>query len=87
MPTIATFYGIIIRMFFLDTKHHNMPHVHVEYQGENAVVLIPSGELLEGSLPARKVVQIRHWMTLREEMLMENWARAVRGEPVFAIPP
>jgi hypothetical protein len=25
MPIISMFYGIIIRMYLLDTKHHNLP--------------------------------------------------------------
>ena len=30
MPTISMFYGIIIRMLFMDTQQHNLPHLHVE---------------------------------------------------------
>ena len=30
MPEISRFYGIIIRMYFVD---HNPPHFHAEYQG------------------------------------------------------
>ena len=55
MPEICRFYGIIIRMLFFDTQQHNLPHIHVEYQGEKAVFTIPDGELLEGSLPSKKV--------------------------------
>ena len=43
MPTISMFYGLIIRMFFMDTQRHHLPHVHVEYQGAEAVVSIPDG--------------------------------------------
>ena len=34
MPTICMFYGIIIRMMFMDNQQHNLPHIHVEYQGD-----------------------------------------------------
>ena len=37
MPTISMFYGIIIRMLYMDTKQHQLPHLHVEYQGMKAV--------------------------------------------------
>jgi hypothetical protein len=37
MPTISMFYGIIVRMLFMDTKQHHLPHLHIEYQGEKAV--------------------------------------------------
>lgn len=28
MPIISMFYGIIIRLYLLDNKHHNLPHIH-----------------------------------------------------------
>ena len=28
MPVISMFYGIIIRMYLLDTQNHNLPHLH-----------------------------------------------------------
>jgi hypothetical protein len=31
MPVIATFFGIVIRMYFAD---HAPPHFHAEYQGQ-----------------------------------------------------
>jgi hypothetical protein len=37
MPTISMFYGILIRMFFNDIEQHKLPHIHAEYQGQEAV--------------------------------------------------
>jgi len=34
MPTIAMFYGILIRMFFKDNEKHSLPHIHADYQGQ-----------------------------------------------------
>jgi len=45
MPTISMFYGIIIRMLFMDTQQHHLPHLHAEYQGKKAVISIPEGDL------------------------------------------
>jgi len=59
MPTISMFYGIIIRMLFLDTKQNNLPHIHVEYQGFKAVFVIPGGELIEGEFPLKKLRQVQ----------------------------
>ncbi len=87
MPTIAIFFGIAVRMFFLDTKQHNLPHIHVEYQSRKAVILIPSGELIEGDLPPKKLALVRRWIALRQAELMDNWQHAVNGEPVAQIPP
>ena len=44
------FYGIIVRLYYFDNQQHNSPHIHVHYQDESAVIEIPSGKLIEGSL-------------------------------------
>jgi Domain of unknown function (DUF4160) len=49
MPVISMFYGLIIAMYYLDTKQHKWPHIHVKYGEQEAVYKIPTGELLEGS--------------------------------------
>ena len=87
MPTISMFYGIIIRMMFLDIQQHHLPHVHVEYQGQKAVISIPGGSLLEGDLPAKKLRLVQAWITIHEEELLADWTLAVNGEPVFPIDP
>jgi hypothetical protein len=37
MPTISTFYGILIKMYWDD---HAPPHFHAEYAGAEAVIAI-----------------------------------------------
>jgi hypothetical protein len=32
MPILSMFYGIVIRMYFLDDKQHHAPHIHAESQ-------------------------------------------------------
>jgi hypothetical protein len=49
MPEICRFFGIVIRMFF---EEHNPPHIHVEYQG-NKAVLDFYGNVLRGALRSR----------------------------------
>jgi len=51
MPVISMFYGVIVLMYFMDRKKHKLPHIHVQYQDNEAVISIPEGKLLEGSLP------------------------------------
>ncbi len=87
MPTISMFFGIIIRMLFMDTQQHHMPHLHVEYQGVKAVISIPEGNLLEGDLPNKKLRLVQAWIAIHEEELMADWALAANGEPVFPIDP
>lgn len=87
MPTISMFYGVIVRMFFMDTQQHHLPHVHVEYQGAESIVSIPDGEIIEGILPRKKLRMLQPWIVIHEEELMANWALAVKDEPVFKIEP
>ena len=54
MPTLVIFFGIVIRMWHDD---HPPPHIHVEYQGYEALIEIATGEVREGDLP-RKVAAI-----------------------------
>ena len=75
------------RMLFMDNQQHHLPHIHVEYQGLKAVLEIPSGTLLEGDLPNKKLHLLQAWIDIHEEELMANWSLAVNGEPVFPIKP
>lgn len=50
MAVIAMFYGIIVSMYYFDTRQHHRPHIHVKYQDEEVVLSIPDGEVLGGSL-------------------------------------
>jgi Domain of unknown function (DUF4160) len=85
MPVISMFYGIIIRMFFLDNKEHKLPHIHVEYAEHNAVISIPEGKKLAGEFPKDKLKLVEAWILIHKEELMADWTLAVTGNPVFKI--
>lgn len=87
MPLVSTFYGILIYMYWLDTKHHNLPHVHARYAEFEAVFAIETGDLLDGELPRRQQRLVQAWIELRKEELLADWALAVRGEEIFKIEP
>jgi hypothetical protein len=87
MPVIAMFYGLIVAMYYLDTKQHKLPHIHVKYGEMEAVYQIPDGELLEGSLPSNKEKLVRAWIEIHREELMANWQLAATGNKVFTIDP
>ncbi len=42
------FYGLLISMYYLDTKQHHFPHIHVKFGDKEAVYKIPEDELMEG---------------------------------------
>lgn len=87
MPVISMFYGLIISMYYLDTKQHNWPHIHVKYGEQEGIYKIPTGELLEGSLPSNKERLVLAWIEIHKEDLMANWQLAVAGNKVFTIDP
>ena len=81
------FYGIVIIMYYYDTKQHNLPHIHVEYGSDSAVITIPEGNVIEGSLPANKLKLVSAWIEIHKEDLMQNWKLAVNGEKPFRLEP
>ena len=56
------FYGIIIYLYFVDNKNHNSPHIHAKFQGYEAVVSIPVGDVLDGRLPKPKMKLLQAWI-------------------------
>ena len=70
MPTICTFYGILIRMFFND---HPPPHFHARYGEFEATVDIGTLEVIEGQLPRRALNLVREWAMMHREELLEDW--------------
>ena len=82
MPTIAYFLGIAVAMYHRD---HNPPHIHVLYQGYEALIAIEDARVLRGKLPPTVMLVVRRWVTLRREALLANWARARRHETLERI--
>ncbi len=87
MPVISMFYGVIVLMYFMDKKKHKLPHIHVQYQDNEAVISIPEGKLLEGSLPKSKIKLVHAWIEIHQDELMADWKLAIQGEPIFKIDP
>ena len=87
MAIISMFYGIIISMYYLDTRKHHVPHIHVKYQDQDAVISIPEGELLEGKLKANKMRLVLAWIEIHRDELMADWELASSGENIFKIDP
>ncbi len=85
MPTISMFYGILIRMFFMDTDRHKVPHIHADYQGVSAVYSIPEGKLLAGLFPPKKEKLVIAWIEIHRDDLVADWELAANGRPLFKI--
>ncbi len=87
MPVISMFYGVIVLMYYYDNRRHNLPHIHVRYGDEEAVISIPNGEIIEGSIRRAKLKLVQAWIEIHQENLMANWELAINGQAVFKIEP
>ena len=82
MPTIAYFYGIAIRMFYVD---HPPPHFFATYEGYEANVSIETGEVIAGKLPRNATRLVREWALEHQAELLANWDLARRRQPLQRI--
>ena len=87
MAVIAMFYGIIVSMYFFNNRKHQKPHIHVKSQDHEAVIGIPEGDVLEGTLPKSKMKLVQAWIEIHQDELMADWELAVSGEQIFKIDP
>jgi hypothetical protein len=71
-------------MFF---DEHNPPHIHVEYQDEEAVVSIDTGDIMAGNLPVRQFRFISAWIELHRDELLANWSLCRYGDEPVKIKP
>lgn len=72
MPTLTRFYGIAIKMYFLQSEH-NPPHVHAIYGEDAGVFDIRTGTLIDGGLPARASDLVKEWIAIHRSELLEMW--------------
>ena len=84
MPTISSFYGILIRMYFND---HEPAHFHVQYAEFKATVDICGLRVLTGGLPRRAEELVIDWAELHQNDLLENWRLCRQKKPPMAITP
>jgi hypothetical protein len=87
MPVVSMFYGIIVSLYFADNKQHHTPHVHAKYQDNEAVISIPDGGLLDGSLPPAKMRLLLAWIEIHKDELTADWQLAVSGQQPYKIDP
>jgi hypothetical protein len=84
MPTISTFYGILIQMFFSD---HAPPHFHALYGEHEAQINIQTLEVIRGRLPRRALNLVLDWAERHQAELMESWNLCRAGKSPKPIEP
>ncbi len=72
MPTLARFYGIVIRIYFLGSEH-NPPHVHAIYSENEASFDISTGRIIDGTMPSRVAEMVKEWIFLNRVELLDMW--------------
>ncbi len=72
LPVLSRFYGIIIRMYFLQSEH-NPPHIHALYNEDVAAIDFMTGDVLEGHLPPKAMSMVLEWIDLHREELEHIW--------------
>ena len=72
MPVLSRFYGIIIRMYFIQAER-NPPHIHAIYGDNVAEITIKTGEILDGHLPPKALSMVREWIEINKEDLLSIW--------------
>jgi hypothetical protein len=70
LPTISTFYGLVIQMFW---KDHAPPHFHALYGEHEVLIDLRELRVLRGSLPRRAMALLLEWAAEHRDELMEDW--------------
>lgn len=83
MPTISSFFGIVIYMHWRD---HAPPHFHALYAGQEALIDIRTGDVIAGDLPNKAKRLLKDWAAERQGELLRNWEHGQLREPFEKIP-
>ena len=82
MPTISSFYGIIIVMYLRD-REHNPPHIHAITQDFDAPFLISTGDIMEGEFPPKAKGMVKEFILKNKKELEKMW----KTEQYWKLPP
>ncbi len=68
MPIISSFFGIYVRKYFAD---HGPPHIHVDYQGHEALVAIADGSISRANCRDAPM----RWFASGVSTITSSWSR------------
>jgi len=72
MPVLSRFYGIVIRMYYVQSEH-NPPHIHALYGDDMAAISIQTKEVMDGYLPPKALSMVQEWITIHQKDLLHIW--------------
>jgi len=68
-------------MYFFDNRRHRVPHIHVKYQDQEAILSIPEGDILEGVLKPNKMKLVLSWIEIHKDELnaisAQSWSISI----------
>jgi len=73
MPIISKFYGITIKMYFIQ-KEHNPPHIHAFYGKYTSTININTLEEIEGNLPEKALKIVKEWIKINKKEILQMWS-------------
>ena len=74
MPTISTFYGIIIYLN-LTRKEHLPPHIHAKYGEYEATFTLSDGNIYYGEFPSRAKKMVKEFILKYKSELKMMWEK------------
>lgn len=84
VPIVASFFGIVIRMYYQD---HVPAHFHAEYRGDQGSFSL-SGDPIFGEIRSRTARRlIREWADAHRLELEQNWRSSREGRSITPIEP
>jgi len=86
MPRISEFFGIVIYMYWFDTKRHKQPHIHAMHDHQQAVFDF-DGNCIAGNIGGRASRLVKEFVTERKVELTKAWELALQGKEVPWIKP
>ena len=84
MPTISTFYGILIQIYWQD---HPPPHFHALYAEHEALIDMHTLQVIEGTMPRRALALVLEWAQEHQTELLEDWDLCAQRQRPRAIAP
>ncbi len=84
MPVISKFYGIVIRMVFIQPF---AAHFHAFYDNSELVVGIHPLRILQGEAPRRMRAMVLEWAALHQLELVEAWGQLRAARKPASIAP
>ena len=82
VPTVASFNGVIVILYFNDNAP---PHFHARHGEHETLVTIAPTAVFAGKLPAAVTKDVLAWASRHTAELMTNWQRCQAHQPVFPI--